>query len=55
MVIKIRRGMGTEEIKKLLDTIRPKRKGFDAYKYCGAIKFKEDAVKIQRKLRSEWD
>lgn len=29
-------------------------KFFDARKYCGAIKFDEDALVIQRKLRDEW-
>ncbi len=34
----------------------PKKKlqGFDAKKFCGVIKFKEDAVVLQRRWRDEW-
>ena len=31
------------------------KSGFNAEKYCGAIKFKEDALQIQIKLRNEWE
>jgi hypothetical protein len=30
------------------------RKGFDANKFCGAIKLKEDPMDIQERLRDEW-
>jgi len=29
-------------------------KGFDAHRFCGAIKWKGDAVEIQRQMRDEW-
>ena len=28
--------------------------GFDAYKFCGAVKFNEDALDIQKRMRDEW-
>lgn len=32
-----------------------KLKGLDAKKYCGKLIIKEDPVKIQRRLRDEWE
>lgn len=38
--------------------IRKKRdiekKGVDTLKYCGTVKFNEDALVIQKRLRNEW-
>ena len=31
-----------------------RKQGFDANKYCGTIKLKEDALAIQKRLRNEW-
>ena len=31
-----------------------KGKGFDAHRFCGAIKWDGNAVEIQRKMRDEW-
>lgn len=33
---------------------KAKGKGFDAHRFCGAIKWEGDAVEIQRKMRDEW-
>lgn len=30
-------------------------KGMDAYKYCGTVKFKEDGLALQKRLRNEWE
>ncbi len=30
-------------------------KGLDAKKYCGKLKIKEDPLKIQKRLRNEWE
>lgn len=30
-------------------------KHFDAYKYCGTIKLKEDPLEIQKRMRNEWE
>jgi len=31
------------------------KSGFNAAKYCGTIKFNDDALEIQTKLRDEWE
>jgi predicted ferric reductase len=58
MITKISKKDSKENIKKNLEKIerqKSKNKGFDAYKFCGAIKFKEDGLTIQKRLRDEWD
>jgi hypothetical protein len=30
-------------------------KGLDAKKYCGKLKIKDDPLKIQKRLRDEWE
>ncbi len=43
--------------KKYITRIRKKNlkpKGVDTLKYCGTVKFNEDALVIQKKLRNEW-
>ncbi len=57
MVTVIKKGTKKESINKLLKTLsqRPSRKGIDAYKYCGTVKFKEDALVLQKRWRSEWE
>jgi len=60
MTIVIKRSDSKETKQKKLDTLQRrslKRNPKSFMKYCGALKgvFKEDAVVIQRKLRSEWD
>ncbi len=32
----------------------PKAGGVDTLKYCGTVKFNEDALVIQKRLRNEW-
>lgn len=54
MVITITRKTTRKQFEKLLKRFKNK-KGFAAHKFCGAIKFKEDPLAIQKRLRSEWD
>jgi len=32
-----------------------KNKAFNAHKYCGIIKLKEDPLELQKKWRNEWN
>jgi hypothetical protein len=57
MITTIKRGASKEEIKRLfLKMIKKKndKKGFDAFKFCGAVRFSEDGLEIQREMRDEW-
>lgn len=57
MVTTIKRGATKAEIRSLFEKLEShsdKSKGFDAYKFCGTVKFNEDAMKIQKRLRDEW-
>ncbi len=57
MVTVIKQGATKKSIqsilKQLMKEVKPK--GVDVYKYCGTIKLKKDALKIQRDLRNEWE
>jgi len=46
-----------KDIKKVKEALadRQIKKGFDAKKFCGAIKVDEDALVIQKRLRDEWN
>lgn len=58
MVTTIKRGATKTEIQSLFETLEgylDKGKGFDAYKFCGTVKFNEDAMEIQKRLRNEWE
>ena len=58
MVTTIRKGASKKEIQDLFKEVENKKKsgrGFDAYKFCGTIKFDEDALKIQKKMKDEWE
>ena len=58
MVTTIRRGATKAEIQSVfekLENISRKRIGFDAHKFCGTVKFNEDAMEIQKRLRDEWE
>jgi hypothetical protein len=54
MVTVIKKGSDRKEIEKALSKIKSKRK-FNAYKYCGTVKLKEDPLEIQKKMRDEWE
>ena len=60
MVVTISRTSTPEEIeaalKKLQKSTAKASKGhFDAFKYCGVIKLKDDPLVIQKKMRDEWE
>lgn len=57
MVTTIKRGVTKTEIQSLFEILEShsdESKGFDAYKFCGTVKFNEDAMEIQKRLRNEW-
>ncbi len=47
--------MSLDEIRELINSRPSKGKKFDAAKFCGIMKFEEDAVEYRRRLRSEWN
>ena len=58
MVTTIKKGASKKEINTLFERLTKGfkvSKGFDAYKFCGTVKFKEDGLKIQKLLRDEWE
>ncbi len=58
MVTTIKKGASKKEIQELfleLDKKRNSQGGFDAHKFCGTIKFEEDALEIQKIMRDEWE
>ena len=54
MVTIIKKGSDKKEIEKALSKVKSKKQ-FDAYKYCGTLKLKEDALAIQKRMRNEWE
>jgi len=54
MVVVLKKGSNKKEIEKALAKVKNKKK-FDAYKYCGTVKLKEDPLEIQKKMRDEWE
>lgn len=57
MVTTIKRGASKEEIRLLFLRMEEKKstkKSFDAYKFCGTVKFNEDGLEIQKRMRDEW-
>ncbi len=57
MITVIKKGYKKHSILKLLKELKQKayNKGFDAYKYCGAIQIAEDPLEIQKRMRDEWE
>jgi hypothetical protein len=58
MVTKIKKGATKAEINAAFEQLASmpgKKKGFDAYKFCGTVKFNKDALEIQKQLRDEWE
>ena len=59
MVITINGNSSPEEIEAALkklkkSSVTKSKKHFDAFKYCGVIKLKEDPLAIQKRMRNEW-
>ncbi len=57
MVTILKSGAGKRSIQSVLKKIneRQPKKGMDAFKYCGTVKFKEDGLTLQKKWRDEWE
>ena len=57
MVTVLKQGAPKKVIGSILEKLAKGRKpkGIDAYKYCGVIKLKQDALTLQRELRNEWE
>jgi hypothetical protein len=57
MTVIIKKGASPDDLKKINQKINATttQKGFDAYRYCGVIKLKKDALSIQKRLRDEWN
>ena len=60
MVVTIKSTSSSEEIQQALkklnkNSAKASKKHFDAFKYCGVIKLKEDPLAIQKRLRNEWE
>jgi hypothetical protein len=53
MVTTIKKGTKPEKLNSQLSKAM-EGTGVDTRKYCGVIKLKEDALKIQKQLRNEW-
>ena len=54
MVITIKKDTDNKEIDKLLSSLKP-RKQFSSAKFLGKIKWGEDALEYQKRIRNEWD
>jgi hypothetical protein len=54
MVVIIKKGSSKKDISAALKKLR-KRAGFDAKKYLGIIKLKEDPLAIQKRMRNAWE
>ena len=57
MVTILKSGAGKRAIQSILKNLRERspKKGLDAYKYCGTVKFKEDGLTLQKRWRDDWD
>ena len=54
MTVTIKKGAGKQKLNEILSKIKHTKK-LDAKQHLGKVKWEEDAVAYQRKLRDEWD
>lgn len=54
MSIRVNKKMTRQELDNMLLNIR-RHKKLDAKKFCGAVKWNEDGLKFQKRLRDEWN
>lgn len=54
MVITIEKSMNSKDIEKLLQNLKP-RKLFRAHSFLGKVKWNEDALAYQKRIRNDWD
>ena len=55
MVIVINKHSDFNEIDRRLLNLKPSRKIFRSEKFVGKLKWGEDALEYQKKIRDEWD
>jgi len=56
MVTVVKKGSDKESFDQVLKELNQKEsKAFNAKRFCGVIQFKEDAQRIQKRLRDEWE
>jgi len=57
MVLVLKKGAGKKEIEAIEKKLYKKKAsaGFNAKKYNGVLKLKEDPLAIQKELRNEWE
>tara|TARA_B100001063_G_scaffold212117_2_gene210868 strand:- start:25971 stop:26144 length:174 start_codon:yes stop_codon:yes gene_type:complete len=57
MVIELKKGSDKQAIERLLAKLRKQKlkKGLDALKYAGTLSITEDGLKLQKRLRDEWE
>jgi len=53
MVVVIKGKKDVNKVREVLSNRNVKK--FDAHKFCGVLKVEEDALKIQERLRNEWE
>ncbi len=54
MTVEITKDMTKDEIEKKLSSLKSQKK-FNPYKYLGKVKWNENAIEYQKKLRNEWE
>jgi hypothetical protein len=54
MVITIKKDTNIQEVNRMLSDLQP-RKIFKSEKFLGKIKWGEDALQYQKRMRNEWD
>lgn len=57
MVLILKKGAGKKEIEAIEKKLFKEKvtRGFNAKKYNGILKLKEDPLAVQKKLRDEWE
>lgn len=51
----LRKSDSPRELRRKIEEASSRRKKFDARRFCGKVRFKVDALAIQKKLHGEWD
>lgn len=56
MVVILKSGESKKNMQKLMEQLSKMKssKNFDAKKFCGVLKLKEDPLVLQKELRNEW-
>ena len=54
MLLEITKKTGLSKVNAALKMLKP-GKQFNAKKHCGKVKWEEDGLSYQKKLRDEWD